>query len=166
MACHLDYVHPFGVIQARLTPSGVAEILLPRPGEPSAIHVETNDSPLAKKLSKALERYFAGRREQFRKIPLDLDKGTPFQRKVWLAAREIPWGGTVTYGQLARAVGCGSARAVGQALGANPVPIIVPCHRILAAGGNLGGFSGGLDWKRTLLRIENVEFKDPLSAAK
>jgi O-6-methylguanine DNA methyltransferase len=87
--------------------------------------------------------------------PLDLSAGTAFQQRVWNALRKIPCGQTRSYGELARAMGeAGAARAVGGACGANPVPLLVPCHRVLAANHKLGGFSGGLEWKRLLLARE------------
>jgi O-6-methylguanine DNA methyltransferase len=87
--------------------------------------------------------------------PLDLAAGTPFQRKVWAALRRIPAGRTESYGQLAAAVGAPkAARAVGSACAANPMPLLIPCHRVIASGGGLGGFSGGLHWKRLLLARE------------
>jgi O-6-methylguanine DNA methyltransferase len=86
--------------------------------------------------------------------PLDL-QGTPFQRSVWAALLSIPRGKTRSYGQIAVEIGRpGAMRAVGRACGANPVPLIVPCHRVLAAGGKLGGFSGGEGWKPLLLARE------------
>lgn len=106
------------------------------------------------RLARSLEAYFAGERVDFGGIPLDLD-GTPFQCAVWEGARTIPWGATETYAGLAVRIGRPKAqRAVGQALGANPVPILVPCHRVLAAKNRLGGFSAGLHWKRALLILE------------
>ncbi len=159
MEFNFEYVHPAGPVRARVTTNGVAAIVLPARGAKNSGGASVA-TPIAMKLRKALDRYFAGQRELFDDIPLDLDSGTDFQRRVWLAAREVLWGSTTTYGQLARAVNCGSPRAVGQALGANPVPIIVPCHRILAAGGGLGGFSCGLDWKIRLLRIEKYAFPE------
>lgn len=88
--------------------------------------------------------------------PLDL-KGTPFQKAVWQALRDIPPGQTRSYGEIARAIGSPRAtRAVGGACGANPIPLLVPCHRVLAANGKIGGFSAGLDWKRRLLAGEGV----------
>ena len=87
--------------------------------------------------------------------PLDFSGGTPFQRLVWQALREIPPGETRSYGEIARSIGRAKAvRAVGAACGANPVPLLVPCHRVLAANGKLGGFSGGPEWKPRLLRRE------------
>ncbi|HNR34371.1 MAG TPA: methylated-DNA--[protein]-cysteine S-methyltransferase [Candidatus Hydrogenedentes bacterium] len=106
------------------------------------------------RLARLLEAYVAGECVDFDDIPLDL-MGTPFQRAVWEGARTIPWGATESYAGLAARIGRPKAqRAVGRALGANPVPILVPCHRILAAQGRLGGFSAGLHWKQALLRIE------------
>jgi O-6-methylguanine DNA methyltransferase len=88
--------------------------------------------------------------------PLDLE-GTEFQKSVWNALRKISSGKTKSYGQIALAIGKPKAvRAVGGACGANPVPVLVPCHRVLAANKKLGGFSGGLDWKRNLLKREGV----------
>lgn len=89
--------------------------------------------------------------------PMDLSRGSDFQRSVWQLLLAIPLGYTRTYGELASDLGGLSAsRAVGAACGANPIPVIIPCHRVLAANGRLGGFSGGLDWKRRLLQIEGV----------
>jgi len=89
--------------------------------------------------------------------PLDLRAGTEFQRKVWKALRKISVGRTKSYGEIARAIGEPKAvRAVGGACGANPIPVLVPCHRVLAAHGNIGGFGGGLEWKRKLLAREGI----------
>jgi methylated-DNA-[protein]-cysteine S-methyltransferase len=85
---------------------------------------------------------------------LDLDGATPFRRRVWAALLRIPRGTVMTYGALSDGLGVGSPRAVGQAVGANPVPILVPCHRVVAGEGRLGGFSGGLDRKVELLALE------------
>ena len=91
--------------------------------------------------------------------PLDLTRGTPFQQTVWAAMRQIKLGHTQSYGEIAESVGNPKAvRAVGGACGANPIPLLVPCHRVLAANGKIGGFSGGLDWKRKLLAREGVKF--------
>ena len=88
--------------------------------------------------------------------PLDLD-GTEFQKSVWHALRKISLGKTKSYGEIAAAIGRPKAvRAVGGACGVNPVPVLVPCHRVLAANKKLGGFSGGLDWKRSLLKREGI----------
>lgn len=101
-----------------------------------------------------LEAFGAGDLREF-DLPLDL-RGTPFQIRAWRELLGIPFGTTRTYGQLAARLGRpGASRAVGAASGANPVPIVVPCHRVVAADG-LGGFSGGLDWKRRLLEHEGI----------
>lgn len=100
--------------------------------------------------------YLAGKRQSF-EVPLDLSWGTPFQRRVWRVARRIPYGRARSYGWIAsRLGGRRYARAVGAALGANPVPLVVPCHRVLAQDGALGGFSGGLAIKRKLLELEGT----------
>ena len=101
-----------------------------------------------------LAAYFAGERVPFR-TKLDLGAGTPFQREVWRALRRIPYGQTASYGDIARRVGRPRAcRAVGAANGANPVPILVPCHRVIRASGELGGYGAGLPIKRWLLHHE------------
>ena len=110
-----------------------------------------------------LERYFAGERVDFASVALDLNGVGPFHRKIYEAARLLDWGQTATYGELARQVGSpGAARAVGQAMGHNPVPIIIPCHRVLAAGRKIGGFSayGGAVTKERLLALEGVHLGD------
>jgi len=110
-------------------------------------------SAFERRIAVALQRYFAGKRVVFR-LPLAGGCGTPFQRAVWRALREIPYGEVRTYGEVARTIGKpGAARAVGNACGANPWPIIVPCHRVVASDG-LGGYSAGPRWKRLLLTIE------------
>ncbi len=91
--------------------------------------------------------------------PFDLDCGTPFQQKVWAALQTIELGSTKSYGEIARVIGQATAmRAVGGACGANPVPLLIPCHRVLAVGRKIGGFSGGIDWKKTLLKREGITF--------
>lgn len=89
--------------------------------------------------------------------PLDLSGGTKFRRRVWEELSLIQRGNTRSYGEIAEEMGRHrAARAVGGACGANPIPVLIPCHRVLAANGGLGGFSGGLEWKRRLLAIEGV----------
>lgn len=120
-----------------------------------------DDSPAAAAvLARAAEQlgeYFAGRRQRF-DLPL-APTGTDFQRSVWLGLREIPYGATLSYGELARRVGRPQAvRAVGAANGANPLPVIVPCHRVIGANGRLTGFGGGLPAKMALLELEGRAF--------
>ena len=94
--------------------------------------------------------------------PLDLAGGTAFQQRVWRALPAIGAGQTRSYGELAAAVGQPkAARAVGAACGANPIPLLIPCHRVLAAGGGLGGFTAGLEWKRRLLEGEGILVRFP-----
>lgn len=105
---------------------------------------------------RALRTALAGKRPA-KLPPLDLSAGTPFQQQVWRRLTTIPAGKTLSYGEVAKSIGRAKAvRAVGGACGANPIPVLVPCHRVLAANGRLGGFSGGLRWKRMLLLREGV----------
>ncbi len=109
-----------------------------------------------RRTARALKRALAGKAAG-PLPPLDLSAGTFFQQQVWRALRRIRTGQSRSYGEVARAIGRPRAlRAVGGACGANPIPVLVPCHRVLAANGKIGGFSGGLDWKRTLLKREGV----------
>jgi methylated-DNA-[protein]-cysteine S-methyltransferase len=106
-----------------------------------------------------IHSYLGGRKIDFAAVSVDLADVEPFQRKVYDAARAVPWGHTVSYGEVARQIGSpGAARAVGQALSRNPVPIIIPCHRVLAKGHRIGGFSahGGALAKEHLLALEGV----------
>jgi len=101
-----------------------------------------------------LRAYFAGQLREF-DLPLEMP-GTEFQQRVWNALRAIPYGETRSYSQLAGEIGSPNAvRAVGAANGRNPIPIVVPCHRVIGAGGDLVGFGGGLAWKRLLLDLES-----------
>lgn len=109
--------------------------------------------PLLIETARQLRAYFAGELREFR-LPLDL-QGSPFQLSVWRALRAIPYGQTRSYSDIARAVGSPQAmRAVGAANGSNPVPIVVPCHRVIGAGGSLVGYGGGLPLKKRLLELE------------
>ena len=106
--------------------------------------------------ARQLAQYLAGTRQAF-DLPLDLSGGTPFQQAVWRALLAIPSGATTSYGALARALGSPTAvRAVGAAVGRNPISIVVPCHRVLGAGGALTGYAGGLARKQALLRLEGA----------
>jgi methylated-DNA-[protein]-cysteine S-methyltransferase len=116
---------------------------------------EPDTDPRCDRVAEQLAEYVAGARTQF---SLDVAAaGTAFQQRVWQALREIPYGVIVSYADIARRVGKpNAARAIGQANGANPTPIVVPCHRVIAADGSIGGFSSGLAIKRRLLDIERV----------
>jgi len=111
---------------------------------------------LLQRTSEQLAQYFAGQRSQF-DLPLKLDSGTAFQNAVWQALLAIPAGSTRTYGDLARQLGKAKAvRAIGAAVGRNPLSIIVPCHRVIGADGSLVGYAGGLQRKTALLHLEGV----------
>jgi methylated-DNA-[protein]-cysteine S-methyltransferase len=116
----------------------------------------SGSSPVLDEACRQLEAYFAGELIDF-DLALDLD-GTDFQRRCWLALATIPYGQTVSYGEQARRIGLGpaSARAVGAANGQNPLPIVLPCHRVVGADGSLTGFGGGLHVKRALLELEGA----------
>jgi methylated-DNA-[protein]-cysteine S-methyltransferase len=141
--------------------AGLVRITLPEPSEKEAVSSlgdnfsKSTLSPYHfEDLIKRFQTYFSGRRADFPDI-LDLSEATSFQREVWEVARRIPYGQTRSYAWVAGQLGkLGAARAVGQALGKNPLPIIIPCHRVLASSGSLGGFSGGLEMKKYLLTME------------
>ena len=119
---------------------------------------EMDAAPLLLQAERELEEYFAGRRTAF-SVPLSMH-GTPFQMEVWAALRAIPYGETRSYGELARRIGRpGACRAVGIANHVNPLPILVPCHRVVGADGHLTGYAGGLDVKKYLLELEGVHVK-------
>jgi methylated-DNA-[protein]-cysteine S-methyltransferase len=113
-------------------------------------------SPVLDETARQLEAYFAGELIEF-DLPLELD-GTAFQRNCWLALATIPYGQTVSYGEQARRLGLGpdAARAVGAANGQNPIPLVLPCHRVIGADGSLTGFGGGLHVKQFLLEHEGA----------
>jgi methylated-DNA-[protein]-cysteine S-methyltransferase len=112
--------------------------------------------PVLREAMAQLAGWFAGERTRF-ELPLDLQAGTPFQQDVWSALLAIPRGGTTSYAELARRVGRpGAARAVGAAVGRNPISIVVPCHRVLGSGGSLTGYAGGLERKAALLQLEGI----------
>jgi O-6-methylguanine DNA methyltransferase len=121
--------------------------------------------PAIAALIERIRKHLEGNTEDFRDIDVDLGGAAPFARQVYAVARTIPPGQTTTYGEIAEALAKpGAARAVGQALGKNPVPLIIPCHRVLAAGGKPGGFSaaGGLTIKARMLAIEGVRILNSL----
>jgi methylated-DNA-[protein]-cysteine S-methyltransferase len=120
----------------------------PKPSPPPPSFIRT--------CARQLQQYAAGNRVGWT-VPLDLSAGTAFQQAVWRALKTIPRGQTRSYGWVARKIGKPTAsRAVGTACGANPVPVVVPCHRVIAGDGSIGGFGGGLPMKRRLLQIEGV----------
>ena len=126
------------------------------------------DHPVLLQTARELDDYFAGKGFHF-SIPLDMAYGTAFQQQVWKCLREIPTGATTTYGAISQRLGNPNAvRAVGGAVGRNPIGIIVPCHRVIGTNGSLTGYAGGLDRKVALLTLERVDLRAnqrPLLAA-
>jgi methylated-DNA-[protein]-cysteine S-methyltransferase len=145
------YESPLGPLTLVGGAAGLSALRFPGEGEPLG-EDEHESAPLADAVNQ-LDEYFAGRRGRF-ELALDLS-GTPFQREVWHALLRIPSGSTTTYRALASAVGRpGAVRAVGAAVGRTPVPIVVPCHRVLGSDGSLTGYRGGLERKQALLDLE------------
>lgn len=121
---------------------------------------ENNELPIFQKVRSAFERYFQGEAETFENIPLKME-GTAFQRAIWQALRKIGYGKMSSYSELAKMIDNPKAvRAVGGAVGSNPISIIIPCHRILGKDKTLTGFGGGLAAKRFLLQLENIPYID------
>lgn len=113
------------------------------------------DKVILLKIVNELDEYFSGTRTEF-DVPLDISQGTSFQQKVWLELLKIPYGTTISYAKLAKNIGKPTAfRAVANANGRNPISLIIPCHRVIASDGGLGGYTGGLDIKRILLDLES-----------
>jgi methylated-DNA-[protein]-cysteine S-methyltransferase len=148
---------PLGAMPCARDDEGIITLLLPH-GRGGAVPAASwvRDDTAFDDVRTQLAEYFAGTRTTF-ELPLHL-LGSAFQRKVWAGLLEIPCGTTTSYGELATAIGVpGAARAVGLANGQNPVPIIVPCHRVIGANGSLTGYGGGLDAKRWLLAHEAAQ---------
>lgn len=145
-------------MRVRLGLAGIAELSWAEPclDDAKLPAIATDRGPLADlalQVHAQLDAYFAGRLRTFT-VPVAAE-GTAFQQRVWEELRRIPYGTTLSYGELARRIGQAAAtRAVGAANGRNPVPILIPCHRVVATGGGLGGFSAGLARKRWLLALE------------
>lgn len=153
---------PIGRLTLAVTPRGLARVLfdsedtereldrIARLVSPRILAAEA----MTDEARRELDEYFAGSRRRFA-LKLDRRLMTPFAREVLAATAKVGYGGLATYGQIAAAIGRPRAsRAVGAALGSNPIPIVVPCHRIVGAGGRLTGYAGGLPRKETLLRLE------------
>lgn len=145
------YDYPIGKIGIAAEDGYITRVLFAHEGEPAGY--ELGRTPLIDKAATQLQEYFLGKRTEF-DLPLSV-AGTAFQRSVWRALQDIPWGETRSYKDIAVRIGNPKAtRAVGGANHRNPIPIIIPCHRVVGSDGSLTGFGGGLPMKRQLLEIE------------
>jgi methylated-DNA-[protein]-cysteine S-methyltransferase len=173
MYYYITFKTEFGWIGAFSSSEGLVKTTLPQISEElscSLLATETFQAVLSKDLFKDLRKfyddYFAGKSTTYQGS-LDLSQATSFQRSVWLAALRIPYGETRSYSWIAGSIGSPqSCRAVGNALGKNPLPIIVPCHRVIKADGGQGGFGGGLELKSKLQKLETSQgniFENPSS---
>ncbi|MCH7949147.1 MAG: methylated-DNA--[protein]-cysteine S-methyltransferase [Candidatus Dadabacteria bacterium] len=149
----------FGTIYVVSSPKGISRIVIGKNAFLDFLHSTNGTRAIeggdAEKLTDEIELYLKGKLSEFR-TEVNFQYGTEFQKAVWKKLLEVPYGKVVTYRELAELIGKpNAARAVGNALSVNPVPIVVPCHRVLASGG-IGGYGLGLDMKRGLLRIEGV----------
>jgi methylated-DNA-[protein]-cysteine S-methyltransferase len=160
--CHvMRYVTNLGPGAVAVTERGVCRVWLPGDDLSDIDMIAPGESELARKAAKQLEQYFQGCLQQF-DLPIDISLLTPFRQQVLQLTLQIPYGSSTSYGELAKKAGSpNAARAVGGALGANPIPIIIPCHRVLASTGALTGFSGagGILMKENLLTLEGVDFR-------
>jgi methylated-DNA-[protein]-cysteine S-methyltransferase len=155
---------PFGPMLVAVTPRGLVRVAF-RPENPDEVLEELSarlsprvlEAPIAiEGIRRELDEYFEGKRRTF-DVPLDWSLTAGFKQRVLRATAQIPYGGISSYQEMAaRAGNSRASRAAGNALGTNPIPIVVPCHRVLRTGGNLGGYGGGLDMKEALLKMEGV----------
>ena len=163
------FASPLGRIGIASTPGGICRISLNAAGRPafrktlqrdyrcSAVRRDRHFTDLV----TGIRAYFSGNPVRFN-IKIDLLEGTPFQKKVWRSLRRIPFGQTRSYRSIARDIGHpNSYRAVGGACGTNPIAVLIPCHRVINADGNLGGFTGGIRLKRQLLTLEQSKGSPP-----
>ncbi|MGV3572303.1 MAG: methylated-DNA--[protein]-cysteine S-methyltransferase [Ramlibacter sp.] len=157
LACrHVE--SPLGTMLLAATDRGLAGLwfLGQRHGPAAVPGPEVREHPVLAEAERQLHAYFAGERSSF-DLPIDFAWGTPFQQSVWQALLAIPPGQTTSYGELGRRVGRPqAARAIGAAVGRNPVSIVVPCHRVLGTAGALTGYAGGIERKTALLRLEGA----------
>jgi len=118
--------------------------------------IENSDMPIFDKTKQWLNRYFVGEKPAISELPLN-PIGSAFRQSVWDILRSIPYGEVMTYGEIAKQLGCKSSQAVGGAVGHNPISIIIPCHRVVGANGSLTGFAGGINMKIKLLELDGVD---------
>jgi len=159
--CASRYTTGQGTGAVLATDQGVCRVWLPGDDLSDLDRSVFRESELTRKAAQQLTEYFQGCLQQF-DLPVDISALTQFQQQVLQLTMQIPYGSSTTYGELAGKVGSpGAARAVGGALGANPVPVIIPCHRVVASSGALTGYSatGGIMMKKFLLSLEGVDFR-------
>jgi methylated-DNA-[protein]-cysteine S-methyltransferase len=164
-ASYLD--GPLGRMLLATTPQGLCGLWFTQGQRDCPPHADwplDATHPVLVAATEQLRRYFDGRLHRF-ELPLDLGGGTAFQQQAWRALLDIGWGETIRYGELARRMGRPAAsRAAGVAIGRNPISIVVPCHRVVGAGGALTGYAGGLARKRWLLQLEASGSPPPFDA--
>ncbi len=158
MITYKEISSPLGTLFAACEDDAITALLLPKERQLLPQQAQPGTAPVLEAAEAWLTDYFAGKIPEIT-FPL-APKGTPFQQSVWALLRKIPYGQGVTYGAIARQLGrTMSAQAVGQAVGRNPVSILIPCHRVLGAEGRLTGYAGGLDAKRKLLHLEGISYR-------
>lgn len=150
MKAQTVFSSPLGMLEITEEDGALVSILFVSSSTPPTLP----STSLLSKAKKEMEEYFRGERSSFT-LPLS-PKGTPFQKKVWEITSTIGYGETKSYGEIAEIMGSKAYRAIGSALGENPLPIVIPCHRVKAKA-SIGGYSGGLDKKRILLSLEGIE---------
>lgn len=159
-----SYTSPIGPVFAAMDEGGLTDIMIKGDEEGLLERLEKRHPSITavqemgrfSPLFKEMERYFRGERVGFSRIRLN-PAGTAFDLKVWKALTLIPWGSTVSYVDVARLAGSPrAARAAGGACGRNPLPIVIPCHRVISSDGKIGGYTGGLGIKRALLKVEGI----------
>ncbi len=159
MLYHQFYDSPFGELSLLATDKGLCGLYFQgqaffEKGFENCHSIRTA-TPVIEETQAWLSAYFSGKNPSTTELILDLH-GTDFQRQVWMALRDIPYGEVTTYGELAKQLHCRSAQAIGGAVGRNPISLIIPCHRVVGASGQLTGYAAGLDIKRSLLQREGL----------
>ena len=163
--CYTTYESPLGTLSLYATDYALVGLTFPTQSvtfSDTLVMVESNSSPILTATVQWLDQYFSGQAPTVI-IPL-APQGTDFQQKVWSQLQHIPYGTSLTYGELSQRVfnspAPKGAQAIGSAVGANPISLIIPCHRVLGKGKALTGYTGGLSIKRALLTIEHIDFVD------
>lgn len=167
------FTSPIGIIYIAFSPRGICQISWNSLEEEEFSHnlqkrLKTNpvrDRGLGGGLKNGILAYLAGEKKIFTEYELDISQGTSFQRQVWKEVKKIAYGHTSSYQRIAQQIGSPNAqRAVGQANAQNPIPLIIPCHRVIRSDGKLGGYGGGVEIKKRLLELEGVNLSGQHSA--